>query len=208
MLNPYMTTYVAAEEQNLTDELIIEAIQAKGVDVRYMERTHHNYNFLYSEDPTSSFKGTKSIEMYMNNVQGWGGEGEMMSKFGLTIKDTAKMVVSRTRFNQEFPHLARPREGDLLFMPITNAILEIKFVENESPFFSQGAQLVYELSVELFELSHENIQSGDVDIDGFIENILNFDPATQTDAYGDNKDLEDEIKPKTSFDPADPFAVK
>lgn len=208
MLNPYVDNYNQTEEQALTDELIIEAIQMKGLDIRYMERTHHNYNYLYGEDPTSSFKGTKSIEMYMNNVQGWGGEGEMMSKFGLTIKDTAKLVVSKTRFNEEFPLLSRPREGDLLFMPVTNTIFEIKYVENESPFFQQGAQLVYELSVELFELSHETIDSGDVDIDSFINNVLNFDPATETDAYGDNAALEDEIQPKTSFNPADPFAVR
>lgn len=208
MLNPYIDNYNQTEEQNLTDELIIEAIQMKGIDIRYMTRTHHNYNSLYGEDPTSSFKGTKSIEMYMNNVQGWGGEGEMMSKFGLMIKDTAKLVVSKTRFNEEFPELPRPREGDLLFMPVTNAILEIKYVENESPFFQQGAQLVYELSVELFELSHETIETGDVDMDGFIENILNFDPATETDVGGNNDEIESEIKPKTSFDPADPFGVK
>lgn len=208
MINPYFNNYDQTEEQNLTDELIIEAIQAKGIDIRYMARTHHNYNYLYGEDPTSSFKGTKSIEMYMNNVQGWGGEGEMMSKFGLMIKDTAKLVVSKTRFNEEFPELPRPREGDLLFMPVTNAILEIKFVENESPFFQQGAQLVYELSVELFELSHETIETGDVDMDGFIENILNFNPETETEVYGNNVELEADIKPQTSFNPSDPFGVK
>lgn len=208
MLNPYIDNYSQTEEQNLTDELIIEAIQMKGIDVRYMTRTHHNYNYLYGEDPTSSFSGTKSIEMYMNNVSGWGGEGEMMSKFGLMIKDTAKLVVSKTRFNEEFPELPRPREGDLLFMPVTNAILEIKFVENESPFFQQGAQLVYELSVELFELSHETIETGSTDIDAFIDNVMNFDQETETDAYGNNAAIEDEIKPQTTFNPADPFGVK
>lgn len=208
MLNPYMTNYTVSEEQQLTDELIIEAIQAKGVDVRYMERTHHNYNSLFGEDPTSSFAGTKSIEMYLQNAQGWGGEGEMMSKFGLAIKDTAKFIVNRTRFGEEFPDLPRPREGDLLFMPITNAIFEIKYVENESPFFQQGAQLVFELSAELFELGHEDIDAGDVDINAFIDSVLNFDEATQTDPYGKNADLEAKFQPDTLFDPADPFAVK
>jgi hypothetical protein len=208
MLNPYMTNYTATEEQQLTDDLIIEAIQARGVDVRYMERTHHNYNALFGEDPTSSFAGTKSIEMYLQNVQGWGGEGEMMTKFGLTIKDTAKFVVNRTRFTEEFPNLPRPREGDLLFMPYTNAIFEIKYVENESPFFQQGAQLVYEISAELFEFSHEDIDAGDVDINTFISGVLNFDPATETDAYGKNEVIEDTFQPETTFDPADPFAVK
>ncbi|MNO06293.1 hypothetical protein D3C81_2280180 [compost metagenome] len=67
---------------------------------------------------------------------------------------------------------------------------------------------MYELSVELFELSHEKIETGDVDMDGFIENILNFDPATETEVYGNNAELEAEAKPQTSFDPADPFGVK
>lgn len=208
MLNPYMSNYTATEEQQLTDELIIEAIQARGVEIRYMERTHHNYNTLFGEDPTSSFAGTKSIEMYLQNVQGWGGEGEMMTKFGLTIKDTAKFVVNRTRFSEEFPDLPRPREGDLLFMPYTNAIFEIKYVENESPFFQQGAQLIYEISAELFELSHEDIDAGDEDINTFIAGVLNFDPATETDAFGNNAVIEDTFKPETTFDPADPFGVK
>lgn len=208
MLNQYMDNYTVAEEQNLTDELIIEAIQMKGVDLRYLERTHNNYNYLYGEDPTSSFTGTKSIEMYPASVSGWEGQGELMGKFGLSISDSATFVLSKTRFAEEFPHLKRPREGDLLFMPITNAILEIKFVNTESPFFQQGKQLVYELKVELFEASHEKIDTGDVDVNALLDEVLGTTPETDTGAYGDNAELEADAQPQTSFDPANPFAVR
>lgn len=208
MLNPYMDNYTATEEQDLTDELVVEAIQMKGVDVRYMERTHNNYNYLYGEDPTSTFKGIKSIEMYPASVSGWEGQGEMMGKFGLSIQDSATFIVSRTRFAEEFPNLSRPREGDLLYMPITRAILEIKFVNLESPFFQQGKQSVYELKVELFEISHEKIDTGETDIQALINDVLNFDAATETDAYGDNAELEEDIAPRIKFDPLDPFGVR
>lgn len=208
MLNPYMDNYTVPEEQNLADELIIEAIQMKGVECRYLERSHNNYNYLYGEDPTSSFVGTKSIEMYPASVSGWEGQGELMGKFGLSISDSATFIVSKTRFSEEFPHLKRPREGDLLFMPITNAILEIKYVNTESPFFQQGKQFVYELKVELFEISHETIDTGDIDVNAILDDVLGFNPETQTDAYGDNAELEADAQPQTLFDPANPFAVR
>jgi hypothetical protein len=206
-LNPYHNHYVSVNEQNLTDSLIIEAIQFKGVEVKYMPRTHNNYNSLLGEDPTSSFESCTVIEMYPAEVNGFGGDGELMSKFGLEIKDTATFIVNKTRFKQEFPNMIRPREGDLLFMPYTNAILEIKFVNHESPFFQQGRQYVYELKVETFELSHENVATGDVGIDDLFDGILNFDSATETEPFGDNQDITDEYEPKTSFDPANPFGV-
>jgi hypothetical protein len=207
MLNPYHSHYTATNEQDLTDSLIIEAIQAKGLEIKYMPRTHNNYNALFGEDPTSSFESCTSIEMYPADVSGFGGDGELMSKFGLEIKDTATFILNKTRFKQEFPDMVRPKEGDLLFMPYTNAILEIKFVNHESPFFQQGRQYVYELKVETFELSHEEFITNDTEIDGLIGDLLDFDSEIETEKYGDNDVLETEYEPSTSFDPANPFGV-
>lgn len=205
--NQYFNSYAAPNEQSLTNDLIVEAIQAKGVDVKYMPRTHNNFDFLYGEDPTSSFNSCVAIEMYPAEVNGFGGQGELMSKFGLEIKETATFIVSKTRFKEEFPDFIRPREGDLIFMPFANSILEIKFVGNESPFFQQGQVYVWELKVETFELSQENIATGDTEVDGIIADIFNFNAATQTEPYGDNKSLEEEYGPLTTFDPNNPFGV-
>lgn len=208
-LNPYHNHYTAVNEQNLTDKLIIEAIQMKGVEILYMPRTHNNYNRLFGEDPTSSFEECVSIEMYPVDVQGFGGDGELMSKFGLEIKDTATFVVNKTRFKEEFPDWIRPREGDLMFMPYTNAILEIKFVNHESPFFNQGKMYVWELKVETFEFSYEEVNTGNQDLDDLFGDLLgNFDQAVETEPFGDNQTIVDDYEPSTSFDPNNPFGVK
>lgn len=208
-LNPYHNHYTAVNEQNLTDQLIIEAIQMKGVEVLYMPRTHNNYNRLFGEDPTSSFEECVSIEMYPVDVQGFGGDGELMSKFGLEIKDTATFVVNKTRFKEEFPDWIRPREGDLMFMPYTNAILEIKFVNHESPFFNQGKMYVWELKVETFEFSYEDVETGNDNLDDLFNDLLgNFDQAVETEPFGDNQTIVDDYEISTSFDPNNPFGVK
>jgi hypothetical protein len=207
MLNQYHNHYVATNEHDLTDNLIIEAIQMKGINVKYLSRTHNDFDFLYGEDPTSSFYNATEIEMYPAEVNGFGGDGELMSKFGLEVRDTATFIVNKTRFKQEFPDFIRPREGDLLFMPYTNAILEIKFVNHESPFFQQGKQFLYELKVETFEISHEDIMTGDTEIDELVSGILNFDPSTETEPFGDNEEIEDLACKVTKFNPANPFGV-
>jgi hypothetical protein len=203
-VNQYYSGYAIQEEQDLTDQLIIEAIQMKGLDVKYLPRTHNDYNFLYGEDPTSSFNSAHTIEMYVLSVDGF-GEGELMSKFGLTIKDTATFIVNKTRFKEVFPDKIRPNEGDLIFMPHTNAILEIKFVNHESPFFQQGKQFVYELKLETFEMSHEEIQTGDIDLDNLLNSVYPDDPEIETEVFGDNKDFEEDFESSTEFDPNNPF---
>ena len=201
--NPYYSGYDNTNEQELTDNLIIEAIQMKGMNVKYLPRTHTNYNYLYGEDPNSAFNSMTEIEMYVASVDGF-GEGEMFSKFGLVVRDTATFIVSKTRFKEEFPEKIRPNEGDLIFMPYTNAILEIKYVNHESPFFQQGRQYVYELKLETFEFSHEEIHTGD-EIDNILNEIYPDIPEIETTEYGDNADITTNVEPDTAFDPANPF---
>ena len=207
-LNPYHNVYSSTNEHNLTDQLIIEAIQMKGVLIKYIPRTHNNYDFMYGEDPTSSFESAVEIEMYPADVQGFGGDGDLFSKFGLEQVNTATFVVNKTRFAEEFPTWIRPREGDLMFMPITNALLEIKFVNAESMFFEQGKQFVWEIKTETFENSFEKIQTGDQEIDDLIDQQVNyFDPATETEIFGDNAEFTNDVAGEVTFDPSNPFGV-
>lgn len=207
-LNPYHNHYTSVNEQNLTDQLIIEAIQMKGVLVKYIPRTHNNFDFLFGEDPTSSFNSATEIEMYPAEVNGFGGDGELMSKFGLEIRDTATFILNKTRFKEEFPYEIRPKEGDLIFMPYTNAILEIKFVNHESPFFQQGRQFVYELKVETYEFSHEEVATGDTEIDDLFDSLVDYTPATETEPYGNNVEISNKTHPLVTFDPSNPFGVE
>ena len=204
--NQYFNNYTASNEQSLVDSLVVEAIQIKGMDMKYIPRSLPNFDFLFAEDPTSVFNLAHPIEMYLENVDGFGGDGDIFSKFGYTIKKTAVICVAKSRFKTEFPNLPRPLEGDLIFMPVTNAVLEIKFVDAEDPFFQQGAQYVYKLKCELFEFSRETFESGDVEVDSIVGSILGgIDPATEVEPYGNNTEINSASAPLIEYDPTDPF---
>ncbi len=151
-------------EQNLAEDLTIEAIKIHGKDVVYLPRTAVNIDKLFGEDTVSKFDDGYPIEMYIESVDGFGGDGDFISKFGLEIRDTVDLVVSKKRFTQE-TSLVRPKEGDLIFLPLSNGLFEIKFVEHENPFYQVGKLYTYKLSCELFQYSQEDLDTGFSDID-------------------------------------------
>ena len=155
-------------EQRLLDNLTVEMIKIFGVDVIYCPRTTPNIDKLFLEDPTSEFNNAIHIEMYIKNFEGWQGEGDMMSKFGITMADQITFCVSRTRFQEDIGSvysMIRPKEGDLIYFPIPNAIFEIKFVEHESTFYQTGSLQFFELKCERFNYSDESIDTGIEEID-------------------------------------------
>ena len=151
-------------EQNLAEDLTIEAIKIHGKDVVYLPRTSVNIDQLFGEDTVSKFDDGYPVEMYIESIDGFGGDGDFISKFGLEIRDTVDLVVSKKRFIQE-TSLARPKEGDLIFLPLSNGLFEIKFVEHENPFYQAGKLYTYKLSCELFQYSQEDLDTGFSDID-------------------------------------------
>lgn len=177
--NPYFNHFDYDREQGLADELNQEVIQMFGLDMVYLPRTLVKEDLIYGEDVLSKFDNHFSIEMYIENVDGFEGEGVFLSKFGIEIRDQATLVVSKTRFLEEVriagltSSLARPAEGDLIYFPLTGGLFEIKFVEDEEPFHQHGADLLYKLKVELFEYSHEKLDTGIPEIDE-IEDILTY----------------------------------
>lgn len=209
--NPYINNYTETNEQDLQDDLVIEAIQMKGYDVKYMPRTLVNYDYLLGEDPSSAFNGTLVIEMYPALVDGFGGSGDMITNFGLEIKDTATFVVSKTRFSEVavLEDFDKPKVGDLIYVPITKSILEIKHVEDESPFYQLGKQYVWEIKTETFEFSYETFNTGNTTIDDLINNdIMSYDPEIETEDYGQNDDIQTESDTFVDFNVDDPFGVK
>lgn len=207
MINQYSDNYNRANEVALSEQLIIEAIQMKGTDVHYIERTHNNFDEMFGEDPTSSFSGFTAIEMYMVEVSGFGGDGEMLAKFGLEEKDTVTFQVSIARWETEFPDIVKPNEGDLIFMPTTNALFEVKFVHTNDYFFYHGKPLVYTVKCENFTPSHEEIDVGNIEVDAMFDRIISYDQATEVGDLGDNETLKERANNTITFDPSDPFGV-
>jgi hypothetical protein len=162
-----------SSEQLLIEDLIIESLKIYGHDVYYMPRTLVNRDTLFDEDSLSTFTQSYPLEMYMENIQGYDGDGEIFSRFGLEVRDQASFVLSKRRWEQLVDTSggdfeadgARPLEGDLLFFPKTKSLFEIKYVEFQNPFFQLGKLYTYQLQCELFEYSSEEIETGLADID-------------------------------------------
>jgi len=166
-VNPYFKDY--SGEQNLVEDLTIEIIKTMGRDMVYIPREKYNQDVLFGEQTGVSFKTGIPLEMYIDSVTGFQGQGDIVSKFGIEIKDNVNLTVSKKRFIEEVqtraPSITRPREGDLVFFPLARALFEINFVEHENPFYQLGKLYSYRLSCELFTYNQEDVHTGNTDID-------------------------------------------
>ena len=176
--NVYFDTGTTSE-QRLYEDLIIEQLKIYGQDVYYLPRKIANKDTIFGEDPASSFDDSYIIEMYVDNVDGYMGEQEIIKKFGLELRDDIVFTLSKLRWetlikNNSDLTAERPQEGDLVYFPTTNAFFEIQFVEHEQPFYQQSALPVYKLSCTRFEYSSERLDTGISTIDN-IESSLSTD---------------------------------
>ena len=165
-LNPFFLQG-SQSEQRLVQDLINEQLKMYGVDVIYLPRRIVKKDSLFTELESSTFSDNFSIEAYVNTYEGYGGAGDIMTKFGMSLKDELIITISKERFedfispfleglpDNEVEVTSRPREGDLIYFPLGKRIFEIKFVEHEKPFYQLGKNYVYELKCELFELEDE-----------------------------------------------------
>ena len=165
--NPHFQHFDATNEQYLVQDLIIESIKIYGHDVYYMPRTLVNEDTLYSEDTISAFNDAYVVEMYIKNVDGFEGEGDFMSRFGLEIRDQITFSVAQRTFKNLLLDSTydRPKEGDIIYFPLTKKVFEIRFVEHESVFYQTGALQTYDLVCELFQYEDQAIDTGIDDID-------------------------------------------
>jgi len=187
-------------EQLLVEDLVIEAMKIHGMDVYYMPRTTRDQvDYLYGEDVTKEYRSAHFIEMYLENVTGMEGEGDFMSKFGLEIRDEVTLLVSRSRFRYTNTGYERPREGDLIFIPLFRGFFEITFVEHEDEqamFYTLGRGrggnvYVYALKLKQFVFSNEYINTGVKEID---DNIRSSYPRVRISLQnGSGTFIQDEI---------------
>lgn len=169
----YFNNFQGSQEQQLIEDLVIESIKMYGHDLYYIPRTRVAYDTLYAEDASSTFRDASMVEMYIKSIDGFDGDGDFISKFGLEIRDRVTFTVARRTFNYEVGSaydLIRPREGDLIFFPLNGKMFEIKFVEHESIFYQLGALQSFDLICELFEYSNETFSTGIQTIDTLFQN--------------------------------------
>jgi len=152
-------------EQNLMEDLVVESLRMYGHNCYYLPRTIVNEDTILGEAANSSFDDAYEVEMYLDGNEGFEGEGDLYSKFGVEVRDSATFTISRRtweRFVSLDVNLAtglRPNEGDLIYFPLSKSLFEIKFVEHENPFYQLGKLFVFKMSCDLFEYSGEDFDT-------------------------------------------------
>ena len=171
-INPYFTQGTS-NEQYLIEDIIIESLRIYGKEMFYIPRTLVSKDDILGEDRLSEFKSSFPLEMYIEQVEGFDGQGAFIQKFGLMMEQSATFVVARRRWEQLIGRFGmttiptRPNEGDLIYFPMTKGLFEIKYVKHQDPFYQLGKLYVYKLQVELFQYASERIDTCNPDIDIF-----------------------------------------
>ena len=176
-------------EQQLYEEIIIESLKIYGQDIYYLPRDIVNKDNILNEDASSRFNSSYKIEMYIENIEGFDGEGDLFTKFGVEIRDQATFIVAKKRWEQTVARYdneiqgVRPFEGDLLYIPFSKKLFQIMHVEHEQPFYQLKDLPTYKLRCELFEFSGEDFDTDIADIDGIerqygYEYLLTLDSAS------------------------------
>ena len=168
-------------EQRLIQSLVNEHLKIYGIDVTFIPRKFVNQSTIIEEVTASKFDDNFLIEAYVENFDGYAGAGDVLTKFGMSLRDEVTLVISKERFEEfiapfmdsgdDFELSSRPREGDLVFFPLGQRLFEIKFVEHEQPFYQLGSNYVYKLKCELFEYEDEVIDTSIEAIDTQVEDV-------------------------------------
>lgn len=168
MTSVFWNNYNNFGEQTLYEDLIIESISIYGVDMLYVPKHASSFDRLYLEDDTAKFETSYPIDVYVKSYEGFEGDGNFMSKFGLEIKDQITFTIARRTFANDIgtkEAIVRPREGDLFYYPLDKKLFEIKYTESKAFHYKFGALQIYEVYCELYQYSDETFNTGDIDID-------------------------------------------
>ena len=171
-LNSYFL-HGSASEQRLVQDLINEQLKMYGQDVVYLPRNIINKNTILREITASEFDDSFRIEAYLVNYEGFGGQGDILSKFGVKTTDEVTFIISKERYedfitpfissNTQIEIASRPQDGDLIYLPLDNTIFEIKYVEGKKPFYQLNNLYVYELRCEVMDYEADDVINTSID---------------------------------------------
>jgi hypothetical protein len=215
--NSYFRNYDNFNEQNLIDDLVIESIKIYGVDIKYLSGVFNNVDKIFNEDDTPLYDEMYGFEVYVKNVDGFEGEGDFLSKFGLQIRDQVTFTVAIRTFERyvtrKDAEKVRPRENDVIWLPLNQKMYRITYVEHESVFYQSGKLQVYDIKCELMEYSGERFDTGRYEIDHYFDDIDNTTATVQTledvannDPIAQNFEFEKLADDILDFSEVDPFS--
>lgn len=182
-------------EQKLAEDILIEAIQQRGVDVHYVVRERVDEIEMFNEADRNNFNDARLIEMYIESISNFNGEGDIFSKFGgFTLDDTATFMVSAKRFKEEVPELSEPRPGDLIYLDFADQLFEIQKKLQDEEYRQLGQNKVFRLQLTKFKYGHEDFSTGVEDLDDIADfDIPDIDEPTIT-STNDPRDTREEVK--------------
>lgn len=213
--NVFFRNYDFFNEQQLIDDLVIESIQIYGIDTYYITKNLSPVDQLQNEVPLAIFDAAYHIDMYVKTVDGFQGQGDFLSKFGLEIRDQVTFTVAMRTFERFVTRhntaWVRPREGDLVYMPMNQKFFKVMFVEHESVFYQTGALQVFDLRCELYEYSNERFETGVALVDTAFNaykttNVSNLTELQSIDPIAKNIVYETEGDSFIDFSEIDPFS--
>ena len=184
--NFFFNNFQSSMEQNLIEDLVVESIKIYGIDLYYLPKRVLNRDTIFREEELATYNTAHPIEMYIKNVDGFDGEGDFISKFGIEIRDRITFTISRRSFASEVltqeANMVRPLEGDLIWFPLNRKMYKIMFVEHEAIFYQLGSLQTWDISCELFEYNNETFDTGIPDIDSvYAELDVNIGTASPED---------------------------
>ena len=215
--NVYFSNYDNFNEQNLIDDLVIESIQIFGIDVHYLSGLFNNVDKIFNEDDTPLYDELYNFEVYVKNVDGFEGEGDFLSKFGLEIRDSITFTVAIRTFEQYVTRnnqsIVRPKENDIIYLPLNKKMYRITYVEHESVFYQSGSLQVYDIKCALMEYSNERFNTGRSDIDDYFDDInstsefvTTLEDVANNDVTAQNFEFEKLADDILDFSDVDPFS--
>ena len=211
--NLYFSNYASSGEQTLVEDLIIESIKIYGIDVYYINRETGAKDEILNEDDLPIYNRATLVEMYIKEVDGFGGDGDFLSKFGLEIRDSITLTIAKRVYEDDvssYSESNRPFEGDLIYLPLNGKIFKIQHVEHEAIFYQMGSLQTYDLRCELYEYSNERFETGVSEIDTKFDD---YDMTSNTamtdidsvDPFADNIAIEIEADTLLDFSESNPF---
>jgi len=215
--NSYFRNYDNFNEQNLIDDLVIESIRIYGLDIKYLSGVFNNVDKIFNEDDTPLYNEMYGFEVYVKNVDGFEGEGDFLSKFGLQIRDSVTLTVAIRTFERHVTRKdqekVRPKENDVIFLPLNQKMYRVTYVEHESVFYQAGKLQVYDIKCELMEYSNERFDTGRYEIDHYFDDVNStttyvntLEDVANNDVMAQNFEFEQLADDILDFSDVDPFS--
>lgn len=178
-------------EQRLIASLVHEAIQTYGIDTIYVRRKSLNVDNIIVDEKLGMFDAAFPCECYVESSEGFQGEGDFLSKFGLEIRDRMILAFSRIAFKENVtdksPQTERPLEGDLIYVPLNGKLFEIKFVEHEAQFYQMGSMQMFQVTCELYEYNNEVFDTGWDVIDDIWKYKMRHEVRSENQPFNDDQ---------------------